>query len=130
MADEAIELEKVATALRHTIYGAYVATLVGSPAKVTEDFQRRMRAPVVGDWVAETSTTYRSRGTGDLDAVGVLEEIAWEDFVWGNPDFVWDEAVEGKPHPKEKVFYIRTLDGRRFRWTNANFIAAPPLEQS
>lgn len=121
-----IPLDEIATAFRRLCYNAYVATLVGSPAKVTADFGDRMKDPKVGDFVIETSTVYRSRGTGDIDAVGVLEEVAWEKVAFdGDPDFVWDEAVEGRPHPLERVTYIRTLDGRRFRWVNASFIAAP-----
>lgn len=121
-----VPLADIATAFRRLCYNAYTATLVGSPAKVTADFGDRMKDPKVGDFVIETSTVYRSRGTGDIDAIGVLEEVAWEKVVWpGDPEFVWDEVAEGKPHPLERVTYIRTLDGRRFRWINASFIAAP-----
>jgi len=123
--DTSIDLKEVATAFRRLMYNAYVATLVGHPARSTERFGDRMKQPQVGDWVTETSTVYRSRGTEDIDAIGKLEEIAWEPVDFGDPEFVWDEAIEGGPHPKEKVFYIRTLDGRRFRWVNADFVAAP-----
>lgn len=125
MTDE-IGLDEIAGAFRALIYNAYIATLVGSPAKVTERFGDRMKSPQVGDWVAEVSTMYRSRGTTDIDALGKLEEIAWEKVAFeSDPEFVWDEAVEGRPHPTERVYYIRTLDGRRFRWTNASIVAAP-----
>lgn len=121
-----VPLEEIATAFRHLCYNAYTATLVGNPAKVTADFGDRMKDPKIGDFVIETSTVYRSRGTGDIDAIGVLEEVAWEKVAFdSDPEFVWDEAVEGRPHPLERVTYIRTLDGRRFRWVNASFVAAP-----
>lgn len=118
------ELEKLATSIRRFADAAYGATLVGRAPDCTIDFNRRMRAPQIGDLVIETSTVYRSRGTTDIDAVGYLEEVAREKVIFDDdPDFVWDETVEGQPHPTEPVTYIRTLDGRRFRWTNANFVA-------
>lgn len=122
-----IALEAVATALRRNIYCAYSATLVGSPAEVTRRYSDRARTPQIGDMVIEASTVYgmRHENATDLDGVGILEEISQERVIFdGDPDFVWDEEEEGHPHPTEKVFYIRTLDGRRFRWTNANMVAA------
>lgn len=119
------DLAGLATMLRRSIYNAYRATLVGTPALVTARYQERSRFPVVGDLVIEASTVYRSRGTADLDSVGILEEDCQEKVIFdSDPEFVWDEDVEGEPHPTERVFYIRTLDGRRFRWTNATMVAA------
>lgn len=119
------DLGALATMLRRSIYNAYRATLIGTPPLVTIRYQDRSRSPVVGDLVIEASTVYRSRGTTDLDSVGILEEDCREKVIFsGDPEFVWDEEVEGEPHPTERVFYIRTLDGRRFRWTNATMVAA------
>lgn len=124
-----ITLERLATSIRRFAYFAYSATLVGKAPDCTITFNRRMCEPQIGDLVIETSTVYRSRGTTDIDAVGYLEEITREKVVFDeDPDFVWDEAFEGQPHPTEPVTYIRTLDRRRFRWTNANFIALPWIE--
>lgn len=126
LADNSVNIEALATSVRRLINNAVNATSVGNPAQVTEQFYKRSQDLRLGDLVAEMSTVYRSRGTSDIDAVGYLEEIAFEKVVFeGDPDFVWDEAVEGRPHPTERVYYIRTLDGRRFRWTNASFVAAP-----
>ena len=120
-----IPLEEIATAFRRLAYNAYYATLVGNPAKITEDFGNRMKDPMPGDFVIEISTIYRSKGTGDIDAIGILEEQVREKIQWDDSDFVWDEEAEGQPHPTELITYIRTLDGRRFRWSNASFIALP-----
>lgn len=124
--DTPMDVGSLATILRRTIYNAYLATLVGNPVDVTRRYYERAKAPQIGDLVTEASTVYgmRHEGATDLDGVGILEEIAWEKVVFGDPDFVWEEKVEGRPHPTEKVYYIRTLDGRRFRWTNANFVSA------
>lgn len=125
------DMEKLAMSIRRFAYAAYTATLVGKAPDCTINFNRRMREPLVGDLVIEISTVYRSRGTTDLDAVGYLEETTREKVVFtGDPDFVWDADVEGQSHPTEPVTYIRTLDGRRFRWTNASFVALPrPAEE-
>lgn len=119
------ELEAIATAFRRCAYNAYLNTLVGSaPPRVIEALER-MKNPRVGDWVIETTTVWMGTRS-DLDGIGILEEIAREPFVFsGDPDFVWDEEVEGAPHPTETVYYLRTMDGRRFRWTNASIVAVP-----
>lgn len=115
------QLEEYARVLRTSADNAWSNTLIGTEARCVHDAYARMKAPVVGDWVIETSTLYVT-GRPHLDAVGVLEEAGREPVVWGDPDFVWDEKEDG-PHPTEQVWYIRTLDGRRFRWTNASIIA-------
>lgn len=118
---EPVDLSVLATKIRHGIYSSYSATLVGGAAEVTRRQFQRMSSPQIGDLAAEQTTIYISP---DIDAVGIIEEIAEEPVIFDDEEFVWDAEVEGKPHPLERVFYIRTLDGRRFRWTNANFIAA------
>lgn len=121
-----VDLKQLATLMRRAIYSAFDATLINNAPPVTRNFFERTRNPKVGDLVIETTTVYgmRHANATDLDGIGILEEIAWEPVIFGDPDFVWDEKVEGEPHPTEKCFYIRTFDGRRFRWTNANIIAA------
>ncbi len=123
---EPIDLELLATTLRRTIYAAYRATCVGQRAPVTEKYYTRTSAPQIGDLVIETTTIggMRHQNATDLDGIGLLEEVAWEKVVFSDPEFVWDEAENGRPHPTERVTYIRTLDGRRFRWVNACFVAA------
>ncbi|MBO1023297.1 hypothetical protein IPU75_01050 [Ochrobactrum sp. SD129] len=120
-----VDLNAIATSFRRLTYTAYKATLVGNPADVTRKFKERAVAPQVGDFVAEVTTISRSDRAADLNAFGILEEIAKEKVDFGDEDFVWNEDEEGEPHPLEIVYYIRTLDGRRFRWVNATFIAAP-----
>jgi hypothetical protein len=114
------DLETFATAFRGSAYNAYLNTLISGPPVIHEAY-KRMSNPVVGDWVIETSTIYMKGH--NLNGLGVLAEIANEPVDFNDPDFVWDEVEEGRPHPKERVYYINTLDGRRFRWTNASVIA-------
>jgi hypothetical protein len=129
MGNEKMELEAIATAFRRSAYNAYSNTLISGPKIITDAFNR-MTNPQVGDWVIETSTVFMTRPrmrrspSSDLDGVGILEEIAWENVQFPDPGFVWNEEEEGRPHPTEKIYYIRTLDGRRFRWSNASIIAA------
>jgi hypothetical protein len=82
----------------------------------------------VGDLVLEVSTFHMHFGSSPrrpgrlLDNIGVIEEIAHEPVAI---DGVWNEEEEGQPRPLEIIRYLRTLDGRRFRWSNAMFIKVP-----
>lgn len=117
----AIDLEAVATAMRRAIYTAWQNTLIGSAPPVVLASHDQMAKPKVGDWVIEASTIYggRNHDSRDLDGVGILEKVLSEPV-----DIEWDEAEDG-PHPMETTYYLRTLDGRLFRWHNASIIAAP-----
>jgi hypothetical protein len=84
---------------------------------------RRLQEPRPGDLVAEVSTLYRDNA---IDAVGRLTRVQQDPVDYGEGADPWDEAAEGRPHPTETVYYIRTLDGREMRWTNAKFVAAGP----
>jgi len=119
-----VELQALATTMRRAIYNAYRAT-IGCNTDVMRAYQARASQPRVGDLVIEATTIYgvRHEGGTDLDGIGTLEEIACEPIGLGDPDFTWDEAEDG-PRPTEEAFYLRTLDGRRFRWINAQIIAA------
>jgi hypothetical protein len=118
------QLERLATTLRRFAYYAGRATLVGNPAQVTREFNDRMRNLQVGDLVIETTTVFgfRHSPASDLDGIGWLEEVALE-----HVQMEWDEETDG-PHPTEPVHYIRTFDGRRFRWVNASFEALPEYQ--
>jgi hypothetical protein len=126
------DLEAIATAFRQSAYMAYSNTLIGNGPECVHRAFKRMTSPQIGDWVIETSTIhgFRHKDGTDLDGIGVLEEIAWEKVDFGDCDFVWDEEAEGRPHPTEKISYIRTMDGRRFRWTNASIVAVLTLATS
>lgn len=127
------ELEELAGLIGIAAYNAYGAVLVGDPAPVTEALYKRMQDVRVGDWVVEQTTILMTGNSGArhghyrkaIDAVGKLLRITQEKVDFGDPSFVWNEAEEGRPHPTEKCFYIQTLDGREFRWTNASFISVP-----
>jgi len=116
-----IDQEAIATAMRRAVYTAWSNTLIGTDAKSVRDTFDRMKNPVVGDWVIEASTIYggRNHDSSDLDGVGILEQMDQE-----RVDMEWDEAEDG-PHPTEQIAYIRTLDGRLFRWSNASILAFP-----
>lgn len=126
-----LDLEKLARGIAIMAYNAHGAVLVGDAPQCVHDLRNRLKDIQVGDLVVETTTCNMDGRRGKkyyrpaLDAVGYLLRITWEPVVWGDPDFVWDEKVEGEPHPTEKCTYIRTLDGREFRWTNASFVSAP-----
>lgn len=116
-----IDLEVIATAFRRAAYTQWSNTLIGNAPKCVLDTHDQMKNPRIGDWVIEASTMGGGRNpdSSDLDGVGILEEVAEERI-----EMEWDEAENG-PHPTEGVYYIRTMDGRRFRWHNASIIAVP-----
>lgn len=126
-----LDLEKLARGIAMMAYNASGAVLVGKAPQCVHDLRKRFEDIQVGDLIVEITTAGMDGRRGPkyfrpaLDAVGYLVKVTWEPVVWGDPDFVWDEAVEGKPEPTEKCIYINTLDGREFRWTNASFVSAP-----
>jgi L-ascorbate metabolism protein UlaG (beta-lactamase superfamily) len=110
-----LDLEKLAREIVTMAYNASGAALMGKPTQRIEDLRRRFDDIQVGDLVVETSTALMDGRRGEkyyrpaLDAVGYLIKVTWEPIVFeGDPDFIWDETVEGKPHPTEKCVYIRT----------------------
>lgn len=122
--NQSLELLALATTMRRAIYNAYRAT-IGSNTEAMRAYQARANQPRVDDLVIEATSIHRVRHEGetDLDGIGTLEKIAWEPIGLGDPDFAWDEVEEG-PRPKEEAFYLRSFDGRRFRWIDAQIVAA------
>jgi len=117
-----IPLKAIASTLRRTIHNAWFASLSpsGNRSPLAEVYNKRATNPQIGDMVAEISTiSYRER---DLKGVGILVDIADEPIDCG--DYDWDEEVEGRPRPTERVFYIKALDGSLHRWLDAEIIAA------
>jgi hypothetical protein len=117
-----IPVKVLASTLRRTIYNAWRASLAvsGDQSAVAEAYHERATNPQIGDMVIESSTIHYPQH--DLNGVGILVDIADEPVDYG--DYVWDEETEGRPHPTERVYYLRTLDGRLRRWENAGIIAA------
>jgi hypothetical protein len=120
------ELEQIARAIGVSNYLAYTASISGQHGAARELYDR-MKDVRVGDMVIEITTILMSVAGKHyrpaLDAVGHLVKITREKIVFSDPDFVWNEEEEGQPHPTEKCTYVKTLDGREFRWTNASFIS-------
>jgi len=123
------QLQAAARLAAYGAYAAYVATLRGDvPAGSHKNFD-----PVVGAPVVEISTigmwddprpfpTDRAHLKDVLNCIGTLERITAEP-VWTDED--WKEQGESGPIPTKKVWHIRTLDDRGFRWENATFIRVP-----
>lgn len=110
-------------------YELWKAHLVGNSCPSNTRRFNRMRVPRTGDLVLETSSALlwmlgirQSDWHVAENGVGYLLREAREAI----PN--WDEAELGEPAPTEKIWYIRTLDGRELRWTNADFIAILPVE--
>lgn len=86
----------------------------------TPAFNWFQQEPAPGDLVFETGTAhrvYRGDPGRALLAVGTLIRTAWEPFPG-------DWSDEPKV-PLERIYYIRGLDGREHRWTNAQFQRVP-----
>lgn len=112
----AVDLEKLAGQFRASAYNAYSNTLIGNAPIVVQRAYRRMTDVKVGDLVIECTTVYM-KNRPNLDGIGELLSITYEPIPYDPP---WDG---GEPCPKEKVYTIKTLDDRTFRWTNAMFIS-------
>lgn len=112
------ELEKAARALRGVTHNLWLAVLCGNPNGQQLAIYKRMQNPQVGDLVSGMTTTFLGPNSG-LRGVGYLEEMTIEPFPMEEP---WDEELEGKPAPTEQVWYIRTFEGERLRWTNEQFL--------
>lgn len=116
------QLEELARIICRVTDNAYGASLVGNAAAATRALYDDLNDIRPGRMVVEiTSLGMRSY----LDNLGTLLRVTDEPVVFSDPNFIWDEKEEGRPHPTEKCTYIKTLDGREFRWTNARFIAVP-----
>jgi hypothetical protein len=115
VADKALEL------LTHATYWAYSLSL-GTLDGARKDYFTRMSNPEVGDLVMEITNF----GAKPIDRIGrlisadqepppYLDEATYDEEEWEGP---W-------PPYLEKVWRIKTLDGREFYWTNARFIVIP-----
>lgn len=126
-------LREAARLIGCAAHAAYMCTLRGDiPAGSSKNFE-----PQVGRMAMEVSSFYHAfdpagptRGYDPLNAIGVLERIEWEPMA--SPE-KWNDGVEDKSEwetpPNEKVHYLRTLDGREFRWVNSMLILVPDTPQ-
>lgn len=112
------ELERL---LEITAYNAYTVSITGLSGNLRA-LNGRMREPKPGDWVVEMSTIYYEdrNGTRFGTLVRVADEPVYPEEQRAELGFGPDE-----PMPTERVWYVRLLDGREFRWTNASFLAVP-----
>lgn len=122
LTDEAID--KLLTMCIACGLQAYRNSLVGNPCPAVRDYFQRVTSPRPGDMVLEIT----NRSAPPLDRVGRLISVGMENpppEVLSEEDY--DEEEWGRPYPpyQEKVWRIRTLDGREFRWWNADFIVIP-----
>ncbi len=130
------QLQEAARLACYAAYAAYSAALRGDvPTGSYRNFD-----PVVGQPVVESSTLglwddperwakgERAHLNDVLNCIGVLERIEEEPIC---TEEHWRDAESGygagpdEPVPKERAWYLRTLDGREFRWVNASFIRVP-----
>lgn len=118
-------LREAARLLGCATHAAYMCTLRGDvPVGSSKNFE-----PAIGKMIMEISSFYWScavpfeRDYDPINSIGVWEREEQE------PVFTPEQWAEGggedEPIPTERVIYIRTLDGREFRWVNANFIRVP-----
>ncbi len=82
----------------------------------------RMKNPQPGDFVVEQS--------GGLRQLDCAAAVGWLDRVEQEPAFAedeWDIETDG-PMPLERVVYIKTIDGRDYRWVNCSFVQVPTYD--
>lgn len=110
--------------LAASAYIAWVNTISGYHVPAAKFYCERMHDPQPGDLVLEV-TNWKAR---PLDRIGRLISVGMENPP---PEVVdpqtYDESEWERPYPpyQEKIWRIRTLDGREYRWWNADFIVIP-----
>jgi hypothetical protein len=106
-------------------YAAYSNSIMAAHAPRGREIFDRVRQPIVGDLVVETSTIWKWARNEDeapmpdgCPFLGILMKIAYEPYPRVEGD------LEPEPDAREIVHYIKPLDGHRdeVRWTNASFI--------
>jgi hypothetical protein len=125
----------------YTVYLMSISASARDAAPKWRGMFDRLRNPVVGDIVLETSTIWQwarhavEAGRAQYPHIGVLLRVADEPVVSSDAlvemhragDYFIRQGETVDEIPKERVFYIEPLDGSvpEYRWTNANFIAVP-----
>ena len=115
---------EILDSLAASAYIAYTNTLCGNQSLVARAYYERATGPRPGDLVLEI-TNWKAH---ILNRIGRLISVGMENPPPETLDpATYNEEDWGKPYPpyQEKVWRIRTLDGREFRWWNANFIVIP-----
>jgi hypothetical protein len=112
--------------LLYTFAEAWADLLVGNNCPRVNAVSERARRPRGGDLVFERTHRLGARNADMAATLGVLLAVEQRPLY---PPGEWDEAAEGRPCPAETTYVIRTLDGRRFTWTNASLVALPVCTQ-
>lgn len=111
------DIDQIYEMLITQAYRFYSSSLNGTPHGVEASEQMRNFKP--GDVVMELSTIHDRKR--DAERMGVfvreLQKAAYKD---------WDEEKEGEPVPRERAWVIQTLSGKKYTWTNANFMRVLP----
>ena len=106
------------------------AVLVGDPAPIVERIRDRMRTPLPGDLVVETSLPWTIEDERRETRLGILLERRVE---WMHTDEEWDALAaeagydEGDARPTEMATYVQfgPSSTHVFRWHNAEFMTLP-----
>lgn len=115
--EASIDLETLARLVQGATSTAWALAL-GGTERCLKTYEH-MANPQPGDFVMEQSTALMPSRPA-LDGVGELLRVTEENRTVAE----WDIESDG-PIPKERVFYIKTFDGREYRWTNASFVKVP-----
>lgn len=111
-----MEQSELLRLLEINAYGVYLNTLVGSPAPRVAALFERLTNPQIGDMVLEITTIGYVPPYGNR--LGRL--VRQEDEPVYSPE--GEGVTEEDLLITEKITYIQTMDGREFRWRNADFI--------
>lgn len=105
-------------------YGVYTGML-GNFSAFAKSLYERIKAPQIGDLVLEISTLRHASHDGNrlgqlLRDVRepVFTQVQIDEFAANGED-----TTDPYFSQTERIVYIQTLDGREFRWHNADFIA-------
>lgn len=107
-------LTEVLDLLAVNAYVAWSNVLSGCNSNAQNHYFEQMENPENGDLVLEITSMGRAES---IDRIGRL--ISTQRV----PIAGWED--EDEPAPTEQTWTIKTLDGREFTWSNANFIVIP-----
>lgn len=113
-------------------------TLVGHPAPIVSDIDKRITSPAVGDLVVEVSVLYRQDVEAKFKGIGILIERRKE---WMETDEEWEAAkaeeaefraaagITGDDEDRmtDDAWYIQYGNSAAdiCRWVNCSFVALP-----
>ena len=119
-------VQAIVRLLELSVIKIWSSVLTGNQCENVRKTYEDMGNPQPGDLVIEMSTVYRrtmqDKSPRSICGIGYLESVTFEPYCSIEK---WREDGNEDDVPKERVFNLTLLDGRKFRWVNAMFLKVP-----